>query len=98
MRQVLLSAFVAALVFAPGAAAWTWPADGPVLQRFVFDPSHPYASGQHRGIDVAGDRGATVLAPAGGSVTFSGSVPSSGNTVTITTAAGLAVTLTHLGS
>ena len=39
------------------AGAWTWPADGPVLQPFSFDPEHPKAPGQHRGIDVAGSLG-----------------------------------------
>ena len=42
--------------------------------------------------------GDAVLAPAGGTVTFAGSVPGSGKSVTITTADGYAVTLTHLGS
>src|SRR5439155_2268245 len=37
-------------------------------------------------------------APAAGTVTFAGSVPTSGKSVTITTADGYAVTLTHLGS
>src|SRR5207245_1210886 len=67
-------------------------------QPFLFDPAHPYAAGQHRGIDVGGDIGATVLAPATGTVTFAGIVPSSGNTMTIATVDGYAVTLTHLGS
>jgi len=40
------------LLWAPGAYAWTWPAQGPVLLGFTFDPSHPYAGGQHRGIDI----------------------------------------------
>ena len=28
---------------------------GPVLQPFSYDESHPYASGQHRGIDIGAD-------------------------------------------
>ena len=64
MRPLALAAVLAALVFTPTAAAWTWPADGPVLQPFLFDPAHPYAGGQHRGIDVGGDSGADVRAPA----------------------------------
>jgi hypothetical protein len=39
-----------------------------------------------------------VLAPAAGDITFAGTVPSSGKSVTITTADGYAVTLTQLGS
>ena len=82
----------------PAAGAWTWPVGGPVLQGFSFDPAHPYAGGQHRGIDVGGDAGASVLAPASGVVSFAGTVPTSGKSVTIDTADGLSVTLTHLGS
>ena len=98
MRRQLLAAVLVALLFAPAGEAWTWPATGAVLQPFLFDPAHPYAAGQHRGLDVGGDAGAAVLAPAAGSVTFAGTVPSSGKSVTITTGDGYAVTLTHLGS
>jgi hypothetical protein len=98
MRRHLLAAVLAALLFAPVGKAWTWPAAGAVLQPFLFDSAHPYASGQHRGLDVGGEGGATVLAPAPGTVTFAGTVPSSGKSVTISTADGYAVTLTHLGS
>jgi len=83
----------------PAAGAWTWPVSGPVLQGFSFDRAHPYAGGQHRGIDVgANAAGLPVLAPASGVVGFAGTVPSSGRSVTIDTADGLAVTLTNLGS
>jgi hypothetical protein len=98
MRRQLLAAVLAALFFAPAGGAWTWPAGGAVLQPFVFDPAHPYAAGQHRGVDIGGDPGATVLAPAAGTATYAGTVPSSGKSLTITTAGGYAVTLTHLGS
>ncbi len=98
MRRVLLAAVAAALVLAPAAGAWTWPVGGPVLQPFVFDPAHPYAAGQHRGLDVGAAAGAVVVAPAAGTVTFSGTVPSSGKSLTITTPDGYAVTLTHLGT
>src|SRR5690349_646637 len=97
-RAVLLVAVLIGFVLAPAARAWTWPVDGTVLQPFVFDRSHPYAAGQHRGIDVGGVAGAPVLAPSAGSVTFAGSIPASGLSVTIATAGGLDVTLTHLGS
>ncbi len=97
MRRLLLI-LGAALVFAPSAAAWSWPADGDLLKRFVFDPNHPYAGGQHRGIDIAGADGSSVRAPASGTVSFAGTVPTSGKTVTIQTADGYSVTLVHLGS
>ena len=75
------------------ARAWTWPVGGPVLQPFSFDPAHPYAAGEHRGIDIGATDGEVVRAPAAGTVTFSGTVPSSGRTLTIavTIAAGSAV-------
>src|SRR5690348_6181946 len=98
MRRVLLVAVLAALLVAPVARAWTWPVAGPVLQPFSFDPAHPYAAGEHRGVDIGASAGEAVLAPAAGTVTFSGTAPASGRTITITTADGLAVTLTHLGS
>ena len=56
MRRFLLL-LLAALAVAPTAGAWTWPVDGPVLQPFSFDPLHPYAPGQHRGVDVVGSPG-----------------------------------------
>jgi hypothetical protein len=87
------------LVWTPAAYAWSWPVQGPVLQPFSYDESHPYASGQHRGVDIgAGAAGETVVAPAAGTVSFAGSVPTNGKTVTIETANGYSVTLTHLGS
>jgi len=91
------AAILGALAAAPVAAAWTWPVRGPVLEAFSFDPAHPYAPGQHRGIAIRGEAGAPVVAPASGAVTFVGPVPSNGLSVTIVTPDGLAVSLTHLG-
>ena len=72
---------------------------GPVLQPFSYDEAHPYASGQHRGVDIGADAvGEAVVAPAAGTVSFAGTVPTNGKTVTIETADGYSVTLTHLGS
>src|SRR4051812_1167180 len=97
MRLFLLALLIALAAVAP-AGAWTWPADGPVLQPFSFDPEQPKAPGFHRGIDVAGAAGAVVRAPASGLVSFAGTVPGNGRCVTIETADGWSVTLTHLGS
>jgi len=36
MRRALIVAFAAALVIAPTAGAWTWPVQGPILQKFVL--------------------------------------------------------------
>jgi len=52
------------MLWAPAAKAWTWPVQGPVLLGFAFDPAHPYAAGQHRGIDIGSETGTAVLAPA----------------------------------
>jgi hypothetical protein len=72
---------------------------GPVLHPFVYDEAHPYAAGQHRGVDIGADAaGEAVVAPAAGTVSFAGTVPTNGKSVTIETADGYSVTLTHLGS
>jgi hypothetical protein len=94
---VVLALFLAVL-FVPVAGAWTWPVSGPVLMPFTFDAAHPYAGGQHRGVDIGAATGTTVVAPAAGEVTFAGTVPTSGKSVSILTADALSVTLTHLGS
>ena len=96
MRRALIVVCAAALTIVPPAAAWTWPVKGPVLQKFVLGDD-PYAAGQHRGIDIGAPAGATVFAPVSGTVSFAGTVPVSGRSVTIQTADGYSVTLTHLG-
>ena len=74
MRRLLsVLVLVAALAAAPTAHAWIWPAEGVVLRPFSLGPN-AYAAGQHRGIDVSATAG-PVRAPAGGTVTFAGSVP-----------------------
>ena len=97
MRRRVLAAAAAALVVVPGAAAWTWPVDGPVLRPFVFGDD-PYLGGQHRGLDVGAEPGARVRAPASGVVSFAGTVPGGGRALTIQTADGWSVTLLQLGS
>jgi len=93
----LLPVLVTFLVGAMPAHAWTWPVEGPVLRPFVFGDD-PYAAGQHRGIDIGAPTGTNVSAPASGTVSFAGTVPHGGRTVTIQTADGFSVTLVHLGS
>ena len=73
------------LALPASARAWTWPVDGPVLRAFAFDPAHPYAGGQHRGVDIGAAEGTPVHAPADGTVTFAGSVPGGGKTIAIET-------------
>jgi Peptidase family M23 len=87
------------LAWTPVAHAWSWPVHGPVLRPFAYDEAHPYAAGEHRGVDIGADAaGGSVVAPAAGTVTFAGTVPASGQSVTIETVSGYSVTLTHLGS
>ena len=100
MRRVVLlvgSIFVIVGVLPSVAAAWTWPTNGVVLGPFVLGDD-PYAGGQHRGIDVAGALADPVRAPADGVVSFAGTVPNGGKTVSILTSDGYTVTLLHLGS
>jgi Peptidase family M23 len=94
---LLLPVLVALQVGVQPALAWTWPVDGPVLRPFVLGDD-PYAGGQHRGIDIGAPAGAPVRAPVSGSISFAGTVPGGGRTITIRTADGYSVTLQHLGS
>jgi methionyl aminopeptidase len=64
-----------------------------VLRPFSFDRAHPYAAGQHRGVDIGAPTGSVVLAPAEGVVSFAGTVPGGGKTVSIQTLFGYTATL-----
>jgi hypothetical protein len=94
---ILLPVLLAFQVGVQPALAWTWPVDGPVLQAFKLGDD-PYAGGQHRGIDIGATLGTSVRAPAGGTVSFAGTVPTSGKSVTIRTPDGYSVTLVQLGT
>jgi Peptidase family M23 len=97
MRSLVAVLAAASLIQAPAAAGWTWPVDGPVVRTFAFG-SDPYAAGQHRGIDIGAAPGTTVRAAAAGTVSFAGTVPSGGRTVTVQTPGGLSVTYLELGA
>src|ERR687883_317161 len=94
---ILLPVILAFQVGVQPALAWTWPVGGPVLRQFDLGDD-PYAGGQHRGIDIGAVAGGPVLSPAAGLVTFAGTVPGGGRTLTIETSDGYAVTLLHLGT
>src|ERR1051325_1488051 len=93
----LLPVLVALQVGVQPALAWAWPVDGPVLRPFVLGDD-PYAGGQHRGIDIGAPAAPAVRAPASGTVSSAGTVPTGGKSITIRTAEGFAVTLQRLGS
>src|SRR5215212_5963226 len=97
LRRLCLVIVASLSVHVQAASAWTWPVDGPVLRPFVLGDD-PYAGGQHRGVDIGASAAAPVVAPASGAVAFAGSVPTGGQTITIRTAEGYAVTLQRLGS
>jgi hypothetical protein len=94
---ILLPVLLAFQVGVQPALAWTWPVDGPVLRPFKLGDD-PYAGGQHRGIDIGAALGTSVRAPAGGRISFAGTVPTSGKSVTIQTLHGYSVTLVQLGT
>lgn len=77
------------LLSTPAAAAgdWAWPVRGDVISPYR-NGADPYATGQHRGIDIAAPVGRTVAAPTGGRVTFAGTAGSSGLTVSVRTTDG----------
>ncbi|NUT58666.1 MAG: M23 family metallopeptidase, partial [Agromyces sp.] len=53
---------------------WRWPVPPPIRVVSPFRaPASPYASG-HRGIDIAVERGATIVAPESGTISFAGAV------------------------
>src|SRR5712691_3444299 len=98
MLRIVLASVTTALLAPSSALGWSWPVGGQVLVPFSFDRAHPYAAGQHRGIDIGAATGTAVVAPVSGTVAFAGTVPRGGKTVTLETPGGYSVTLVHLGS
>ncbi|MEA2332254.1 MAG: lipoprotein NlpD [Thermoleophilaceae bacterium] len=88
IRRLLLipagTLFALLLMAPPAWADWVWPLRGEVITPYR-NGADPYAAGQHRGIDIAGEPGAAVVAAVGGEVRFSGTAGSSGLTVSIRT-------------
>ena len=86
--MLLALALVTALLSAPPAQAsayagtWKRPVAGALLRAFSLSADH-YAPGQHRGVDLAAPLGSTVRAACGGRVSFAGSVPRGGRTVSV---------------
>src|SRR5215211_8678278 len=103
MRRLLLiltaAAFLAgsALAVADASASWVWPVTGKVITPYR-NGTDPYATGQHRGIDIAAPVGAPVVAVAGGEVRFAGTAGSSGLTIGVRTDDGFDTSYLHLSS
>ena len=98
---LFLAVISAALTFlgapATARAAWVWPVSGDVITPYR-NGTDPYASGQHRGIDIAAPIGSPVVAAAGGDVRFAGTAGSSGLTISIRTGDGYDTSYLHLSS
>ena len=97
MRRLLLTLTLFLLLPGSASAAWQWPVAGDVITPYR-NGSDPYASGQHRGIDIAAQAGAAVRAAAGGEVRFAGTAGSSGLTVSVRTGDGYDTSYLHLSS
>lgn len=104
MRPRALAATVVTLLaqlIAPGLAGaagpWRWPVEGRVITPYS-NGSDPYASGQHRGIDIAAAAGTPVIAATAGVVTFAGVAGSSGLTVAVRTDDGFDTSYLHLAA
>src|SRR4051794_5926743 len=92
MRPLLLAALLAVLLAGllplglPGAAGarerWTAPVPGPVTRAFDFD-GRPFATGEHRGVDLAASPGELVRATCTGRVAVARRVGSAGRLVTL---------------
>jgi len=95
--RVLVAVLVAVVVLgaappAAGEEGWVWPVEGRVLTPYSNDNGRPYAGGMHRGIDIAAEPGAGVVAARAGTVSHAGVVGSAGLTVAVRTADGRHVT------
>lgn len=97
MRRLLVLLTVLLVHAAPAEAAWVWPVTGEVITPYR-NGTDPYASGQHRGIDIAAAVGTPVVAAAGGDVRFAGTAGSSGLTIGIRTGDGYDTSYLHLSS
>src|SRR4051794_12248059 len=71
------------LLASPADAAWSWPAEGPVVRAFSYDARAPFARGARRGIVIGAARGSPVRAACSGRVRFAGGAGANGRTVTV---------------
>lgn len=97
MRRLVPLLFIFFALAETADAAWVWPVSGDVITPYR-NGTDPYATGQHRGIDIAAPVGTPVVAAAGGDVRFAGTAGSSGLTISIRTGDGYDTSYLHLSS
>jgi len=66
-----------------GAERWQRPVPGEVTRSFHYSPATPFASGAHRGADLAAAPGDPVRAACAGVVAHAGPVPGGASAVTV---------------
>ena len=66
-----------------GAERWQRPVPGEVTRSFDYSPATPFASGAHRGADLAAAPGDPVRAACAGVVVHAGPVPGGASAVTV---------------
>jgi hypothetical protein len=79
----LIASAAALLSTAAAAASWRAPVRGPAIRAFDYSGHAPFARGSRRGVDLAARRGERVVAPCAGQITFAGSVPHFGPSLSI---------------
>ena len=97
MRRLVPTFIAFFILTAPAQAAWLWPVSGEVITPYR-NGTDPYATGQHRGIDIAAPAGTPVRAAAAGDVRFAGTAGSSGLTIGIRTSDGYDTSYLHLSA
>jgi murein DD-endopeptidase MepM/ murein hydrolase activator NlpD len=66
-----------------GAGRWQRPVPGEVARSFHYSPAAPFATGAHRGADLAAAPGDRVGAACAGVVLHAGPIPGGGSAVTV---------------
>jgi len=93
---ILVSLLLMPTAAATAADRWRRPVAGSALRTFSVAADR-FARGQHRGVDLGAPLGAAVRAACGGRVSFAGSVPGGGRTVSVRCGR-LSATYQQLGS
>jgi hypothetical protein len=78
-----LASVAVSLSTAAAAASWRAPVRGVVVRGFAYSERTPFARGARRGAEFAAVPGERVVAPCSGPISFRGSVPRYGPTLTI---------------